>query len=60
MKRVLLSTSTILPIQRWKAAQQTLMLSDLPHLFEINAGFICLFGKWEEKHDTAKVMLGNL
>lgn len=56
----MLSTSLTLPIQRWEAAQQTLMLSDLHHLFEINVGFICLFGKWEEKHDTVKVMLGSL
>lgn len=60
MKRIMLSTPLTLPIQRWEAAQQTSMLSDLHHLFEINVGFVCLFGKWEEKHDTAKIMLGSL
>lgn len=60
MKRIMLSTPLTLPIQRWEAAQQTSMLSDLHHLFEINVGFVCLSGKWEEKHDTAKIMLGSL
>lgn len=29
-----------LPIQRREAAQQTVVLSDLHHLFELNVGFI--------------------
>lgn len=58
IKRIMLCTSVTLPIQRWVAAQQTVVLSDLLHLFELNVVSI-LLGKWEGKHDTAKVMLGS-
>lgn len=49
MKRIMLCTSLTLPIQRWEVAQQTVMLSDLHHLFELNVVFILLIWKMRGK-----------
>lgn len=49
MKRIMLCTSVTLPIQRGEAAQQTVVLSDLHHLCELNVVFISLIQKMREK-----------
>lgn len=46
-------------IQRWEAAQETVVLSDLQHLIELNVVFILLVWKMGGKHDTAKVTPGS-
>jgi len=50
MKRRMLCTSMTLPILRWEAAQQTVVLSDLHHLFELNVVFILLIWKTSQSH----------
>lgn len=44
MERIMLCTSVTLPVQRQEAAQQTVVLSDLHQLLELNV-VIYTFGK---------------